>query len=110
MPVAARPLDTLAGLSYPGDMTRWAPFHDLIAGVVTIGLLAGVVVFTLAGIAVPGFYSTAFGLSMGWVFRGGVQLQNELRHRNRGPIVERLKDLGYSVEDAEAIRKVVNGS
>ena len=90
-------------------MTRWVPFHDLIAGIVTIGLLAGVVVFTLAGIAVPAFYSTAFGLAMGWVFRGGVQLGNELSHRNKGPVVERLKDLGYSPEDAEAIRRVVNG-
>jgi len=62
-------------------MARWVPFHDLVAGVVTIGLLAGVLLLIVQGIAVPSFLSAAFGIAIGWVFRGGVQLQNELRHR-----------------------------
>jgi len=64
-------------------MARWVPFHDLVAGVATLGLLAGVLLLTVLGIAVPSFLSAAFGIAIGWVFRGGVQLQNELRHRNR---------------------------
>jgi len=67
----------------PVDMARWVPFHDLVAGVATVILLAGVLMLVVLGIAVPTFLSTAFGLAMGWVFRGGWQLQNELRHRNR---------------------------
>lgn len=67
----------------PGVMARWVPFHDLVAAVATLGLLAGVLMLTVLGIAVPNFLSAAFGIAMGWVFRGGWQLQNELRHRNR---------------------------
>jgi len=64
-------------------MTRWVPFHDLVAAIATLGLLAGVLVLIVLGIAVPSFLSAAFGVAMGWVFRGGVQLQNELRHQNK---------------------------
>lgn len=64
-------------------MTRWVPFHDLVAGIATLGLLAGVLVLVVLEIAVPSFLSAAFGIAIGWVFRGGVQLSNELRHRNR---------------------------
>lgn len=72
----------------PGDMTRWVPFHDLVAGVATLGLLAGILVLAIMQIPIPGFLSGVFGLAMGWAFRGGVQAANELRHRketNNGP-------------------------
>jgi hypothetical protein len=62
-------------------MTRWVPFHDLIAGLATLGLLAAIVLLTALEQAVPAQLSTGFTLSLGWVFRGGYQLQNELRHR-----------------------------
>jgi len=64
-------------------MARWVPFHDLVAGIATLCLLVGVLVLVVLEIAVPSFLSAAFGIAIGWVFRGGVQLQNELRHRNK---------------------------
>jgi len=67
----------------PVDMARWVPFHDLVAGVATLGLLVGIVLLTALGQAVPAQISTGFTLALGWTFRGGWQLQNELRHRNR---------------------------
>lgn len=67
----------------PGVMARWVPFHDLVAGIATLILLAGVLVLVILQITVPGFVSAAFGVAMGWAFRGGVQAANELRHRNR---------------------------
>ena len=83
MPPAGVPLDTLAGPSYPGGMTRWVPFHDLVAGVATLALLAAIVLLTALEAAIPTQISTGFTLALGWTFRGGYQLQNELRHRNR---------------------------
>ena len=62
-------------------MTRWVPFHDLVAGVATLALLAAIVLLTTLKIEVPGQISSGFTLALGWVFRGGYQLQNELRHR-----------------------------
>jgi hypothetical protein len=67
----------------PDVMTRWVPFKDLVAGVATIGLLAGVIVLVVLGVDVPAYLSAAFTVAMGWVFRGGAQLQNELSHRNK---------------------------
>lgn len=64
-------------------MARWVPFHDLVAGAATLGLLAAIVLLTALGQAVPAQISTGFTLALGWTFRGGYQLQNELRHRNR---------------------------
>jgi len=64
-------------------MTRWVPFHDLIAGLATLGLLAAIVLLTALEQAIPTQISTGFTLALGWTFRGGYQLQNELRHRNR---------------------------
>jgi len=64
-------------------MARWVPFHDLVAGVATVILLAGILVLTALSIPIPQFLSHAFTVAIVWTFRGGVQLQNELRHRNR---------------------------
>jgi len=67
----------------PDVMTRWVPFHDLVAGLATLGLLAGVLLLSALNQPIPQYVSTGFTLALGWTFRGGWQLQNELRHRNR---------------------------
>jgi len=64
-------------------MTRWVPFHDLVAGIATLGLLAGILLLSVLNQPIPQLFSTGFTLALGWTFRGGWQLQNELRHRNR---------------------------
>lgn len=63
-------------------MTRWVPFHDLVAGVVTLVLLVGILLHSILGQAIPEVLSTAFTVAITWTFRGAIQLQNELRHRN----------------------------
>jgi len=64
-------------------MAHWVPFHDLVAGVATLGLLVGILLLAVLNQPVPQYLSTGFTLSLGWTFRGGYQLQNELRHRSK---------------------------
>lgn len=64
-------------------MTRWVPFHDLVAGIATIILLAGILLLLGLQQPIPQFLSHALIGALTWTFRGGVQLSNELRHRNR---------------------------
>lgn len=57
--------------------------HDLLGGVVALALVAGVVLLAILGRECPEQLWSGFMLAMGWLFRSGVQLQNDLRHRGR---------------------------
>lgn len=59
------------------------PIHDVVAGIIAIGLLVGILVLAVSGQDCPEYLRTVFAIAMTWTFRGGVQLSNELRHRNR---------------------------
>jgi len=59
------------------------PLHDLIAGLVTVGLLVGIILLAVLGQECPDILQSGFTLALGWIFRSGVQLQNELRHQKR---------------------------
>lgn len=59
------------------------PWHDVVAGVVAIGLL--VIIGTLAILQrpIPEIVSLPFASVVSWALRGGVQAGNELRHRKK---------------------------
>lgn len=57
-------------------------FHDVIAGLFAVGLLVALVLLTVLNRAIPDFLTGAFGVAVGYVFRGGVQVANDMRHRN----------------------------
>jgi hypothetical protein len=59
------------------------PLKDYIAAVVTVGLLVGIILLAVLGQECPDILQSGFTLALGWIFRGGAQLQNELRHQNR---------------------------
>lgn len=61
------------------------PFRDLVAAVVTLGLLAAVVALPAIGREAPAFLVNGFTLALGWTFRAGAQAANELTHRNKTP-------------------------
>lgn len=64
-------------------MIRRVPFHDAVAGIVTVGLLVGILLLLALSVSIPQYVSGAFTLAMGYTFRGAVQVANELRHRDR---------------------------
>lgn len=57
--------------------------HDILGGLVALALVAGVVLLAILGRECPEQLWSGFMLAMGWLFRSGVQLQNDLRHRGR---------------------------
>lgn len=64
-------------------MAEYLRGHDVIAGVMCLGLLVGILALAVLGRECPAHLENGFLLALGWVFRSGVQLQNELRHRER---------------------------
>lgn len=62
---------------------RGIPFHDLVAGLAALMLVAGILALVFVGRPVPDFLSHAFTMALAWAARGGVQAANDLRHRNR---------------------------
>jgi hypothetical protein len=59
------------------------PFYDVIAGLVTLILLIGVIIYPLCGHDIPEVILLPFSTAMGWVFRGGVGVANDYLHRER---------------------------
>lgn len=60
---------------------KYLPLHDLLGGLAALGLTVGVILLAALGRECPEQLWSGFLLAMGWLFRSGVQLQNELRHR-----------------------------
>jgi hypothetical protein len=61
------------------------PFRDLVAAVVTLGLLAAIVALPIIGREPSPYLVNCFTLAVGWTFRAGAQAANELTHRKRSP-------------------------
>jgi hypothetical protein len=59
------------------------PFYDLVAGLASLMLIAAVITLAILGRGCPEELRSAVTLALGWIFRSGVQLQNELRHQER---------------------------
>lgn len=59
------------------------PVHDIVAGVVAIGLLVVIGILAILQRPVPEIISLPFASAVTWALRGGVQAGNELRHRKK---------------------------
>lgn len=57
---------------------------DIVGGLVALALVVGVILLAVLGQECPGELRSGFMLALGWLFRSGVQVQNDLRHRGRG--------------------------
>jgi len=57
--------------------------HDVVAGLVALGMLGGIILLAVLQLQCPDELRNGFMLALGWLFRSGVQLQNDLRHRGR---------------------------
>lgn len=64
---------------------QYVAFHDLVAGLAALVLLFAVITLAIIGREIPPLLEGGFGVAIGYVFRGGVQMTNELRHRNNKP-------------------------
>jgi len=51
---------------------KGATFHDMLAALVTLILLAGILALVFTGQAIPEALWVAFSAAMGYVFRGGM--------------------------------------
>ena len=60
------------------------PYDDLLAGIVSIGLLVGILVLAVLGQAIPEFLTGSFGIAIGYVFRGvrqnGVAVARDIKN------------------------------
>lgn len=68
---------------------RW---HDLVAGVLAVGLLAGIVALAALGRDRPPEMTTAFAVAVGWVFGSGVQRANGALADPQGPRIKALEE------------------
>lgn len=57
------------------------PIHDIIAGVIAVGLLVIIGILVILQQPIPEIVSLPFASFTTWAVRGGVQASNELRHR-----------------------------
>ena len=64
---------------------QYVAFHDLLAGLAALVLLTAVIALAVIGREIPPLLEGGFGVAIGYVFRGGVQVTNELRHRKPTP-------------------------
>lgn len=54
---------------------------DVLAAIVALALLGTMIVFPLLGVATPDDVRTAFGVSIGWIFKTGVNGLNGAMQR-----------------------------
>lgn len=82
LPLPIHPLDNLAHLFYLDSM-KLIPWHDIVAGVVAVGLLVLIGILAVLQRPIPEIISLPFASVVSWALRGGVQAGNELRHRKK---------------------------
>ena len=58
-------------------------WHDVIAGLLAVGLLVAIVLLAVLGVPVPDVIVGAFGASIAWAFRGAAA--NGALHRTQPP-------------------------